>query len=284
MLKVGLPIALAIIMFGMGLGLTLADFTRVFKKPKAFIIGFLLQLVSLPILAYVLISLFSLQGAFAVGFMVLAACPGGVTSNLLTYIGKGDVALSVSLTAVISLLSFLTVPLITGFALVNFMGADAPDLPIAKTIIGILVITIIPLALGMLVRKFKPATADSLEKYFASISFIVFILVVIGALVENSENVIPYLMQAGIVSIVFNLLVMAVAIMLAGIMALPKEQRTAIALECGLQNGTLGLVVALTILGRPDIGMPIAAYSLIMLFIGFAYAMWARSASGTLKA
>jgi BASS family bile acid:Na+ symporter len=284
MLKVGLPIALAIIMFGMGLGLTLADFTRVFKKPKAFITGFLLQLVSLPILAYVLISLFSLQGAFAVGFMVLAACPGGVTSNLLTYIGKGDVALSVSLTAVISLLSFLTVPLITGFALVNFMGADAPDLPIAKTIIGILVITIIPLALGMLVRKFKPATADSLEKYFASISFIVFILVVIGALVENSENVIPYLMQAGIVSIVFNLLVMAVAIMLAGIMALPKEQRTAIALECGLQNGTLGLVVALTILGRPDIGMPIAAYSLIMLFIGFAYAMWARSGSGTLKA
>ena len=284
MLKVGLPIALAIIMFGMGLGLTLADFTRVFKKPKAFITGFLLQLVSLPILAYVLISLFSLQGAFAVGFMVLAACPGGVTSNLLTYIGKGDVALSVSLTAVISLLSFLTVPLITGFALVNFMGADAPDLPIAKTIIGILVITIIPLALGMLVRKFKPATADSLEKFFASISFIVFILVVIGALVENSENVIPYLMQAGIVSIVFNLLVMAVAIMLAGIMALPKEQRTAIALECGLQNGTLGLVVALTILGRPDIGMPIAAYSLIMLFIGFAYAMWARSGSGTLKA
>ncbi len=284
MLKVGLPIALAIIMFGMGLGLTLVDFTRVFKKPKAFITGFLLQLVSLPILAYVLISLFSLQGAFAVGFMVLAACPGGVTSNLLTYIGKGDVALSVSLTAVISLLSFLTVPLITGFALVNFMGADAPNLPIAKTIIGILVITIIPLALGMLVRKFKPATADGLEKYFASISFVVFILVVIGALVENSENVIPYLMQAGIVSIVFNLLVMAVAIMLAGIMALPKEQRTAIALECGLQNGTLGLVVALTILGRPDIGMPIAAYSLIMLFIGFAYAMWARSGSGTLKA
>lgn len=283
MLKIGLPIALAIIMFGMGLGLTLADFTRVFKKPKAFIIGFLLQLVSLPILAYVLISLFSLQGAFAVGFMVLAACPGGVTSNLLTYIGKGDVALSVSLTAVISLLSFLTVPLITGFALVNFMGADAPDLPIAKTIIGILVITIIPLALGMLVRKFKPATADNLEKYFASISFVVFILVVIGALVENSENVIPYLMQAGIISIVFNLLVMALAIILAGMMALPKEQRTAIALECGLQNGTLGLVVALTILGRPDIGIPIAAYSLIMLFIGFAYAMWARSGSGVLK-
>lgn len=283
MIKVGLPIALAIIMFGMGLGLTLADFTRVFKKPKAFLTGFLLQLVSLPIVAYVLISLFSLQGAFAVGFMVLAACPGGVTSNLLTYIGKGDVALSVSLTAVISLLSFLTVPFITSFALVTFMGADAPDLPIAKTIIGILFITIIPLVLGMLVRKFKPATADGLEKYFASISFVVFILVVIGALVENSENVIPYLTQAGIVSIVFNLVIMAIAIILAGIMALPKEQRTAIALECGLQNGTLGLVVALTILGRPDIGMPIAAYSLIMLFIGFAYAMWARSTNGAFK-
>ncbi len=284
MIKVGLPIALAIIMFGMGLGLTLSDFTRVFKKPKAFVLGFLLQLVSLPIIAFILISLFSLQGAFAVGFMVLAACPGGVTSNLLTYIGKGDVALSVSLTAVISLLSFITVPLITGFALVNFMGSDAPDLPIDKTIIRILVITIIPLAIGMLVRKFKPSLADNLEKYFAAISFIVFILVVIGALVENRENVVPYLMQAGIVSIVFNLVIMAVAVVLAGMMALPKDQRTAIALECGLQNGTLGLVVALTILGRPDIGIPIAAYSLIMLFIGFAYAIWARSGNGALKA
>lgn len=277
MLKVGLPIALAIIMFGMGLGLTLADFTRVFKKPKAFAIGFFLQIVSLPIIAYVLISLFSIQGAFAVGFMVLAACPGGVTSNLLTYIGKGDVALSVSLTSVISFLSFITVPLITSFALTHFMESNAPDLPIAKTIIGILVITIIPLSIGMLVRKFKPSVADRLEKYFASISFIVFILVVIGALAENSENVIPYLQQAGIISIVFNVVIMSVAVGIAGVLMLPRDQRTAIALECGLQNGTLGLVVALTILGRPDIGMPIAAYSLIMLFIGFGYALWARS-------
>jgi len=277
MIKVGLPIALAIIMFGMGLGLTHADFTRVFKKPKAFLAGFLLQIVSLPVIAFILISLFSLQGAFAVGFMILAACPGGVTSNLLTYIGRGDVALSVSLTAVISLLSFVTVSLITSFALTNYMGENAPDLPIAKTIIGILVITIVPLSIGMLVRKFKPALADNMEKYFAAISFIVFILVVIGAIAENSENVIPYLKQAGIVSIIFNLIIIAIAIGVAGLMMLPKDQRTAIALECGLQNGTLGLVVALTVLGRADISVPIAAYSLIMLFIGFAYAMWARS-------
>lgn len=284
MLKVGLPIALAIIMFGMGLGLTLADFTRVFKKPKAFLAGFGLQIFSLPIIAYVLIALFSLQGAFAVGFMILAACPGGVTSNLLTYIGKGDVALSVSLTAVISLLSFVTVPLITSFALSNFMGSDGPQLPIASTIIGILVITIVPLALGMLVRKIKPAMADKMEKLFTPISFIVFILVVIGALFQNSENVVPYLKQAGLIAVLFNIAIMGIAIGVAGVLMLPKDQRTAIALECGLQNGTLGLVVALTVLERPDIAIPIAAYSLIMLFIGFGYAMWARTKEATSNA
>jgi len=277
MLKVGLPIALAIIMFGMGLGLTLSDFTRVFKKPKAFLIGFLLQVVSLPIIAYILLSLFSVQAAFAVGFMILAACPGGVTSNLLTYIAKGDVALSVSLTCIVSLIGFITVPLITSFALSHYMGAAAPEFPIAKTIIGILVITIVPLSLGMLVRKLKANAADKMEKYFAPISFVVFILVVVGAILADKENVIPYIKQAGIISIVFNLIVMTFAIGIARMMMLPKDQRTSIALECGLQNGTLGLVVALTILERTDISIPIAVYSLLMLFIGFGYALWARS-------
>lgn len=277
MLKVGLPIALAIIMFGMGLGLTLSDFTRVFKKPKAFLTGFLLQVVSLPIIAYILLSLFSVQAAFAVGFMILAACPGGVTSNLLTYIAKGDVALSVSLTCIVSLIGFITVPLITSFALSHYMGAAAPEFPIAKTIIGILVITIVPLSLGMLVRKLKANAADKMEKYFAPISFVVFILVVVGAILADKENVIPYIKQAGIISIVFNLIVMTFAIGIARMMMLPKDQRTSIALECGLQNGTLGLVVALTILERTDISIPIAVYSLLMLFIGFGYALWARS-------
>ena len=174
MLQVGLPIALAIIMFGMGLGLTIADFTRVFSKPKAFVAGMGLQIVALPLIALAILQVIPLAAPFAVGLLILAACPGGVTSNILTYIGRGDVALSVSLTAIISLLGFITVPLITGFALTNYMGESAPELPIAKTVIGILVITTVPVALGMLVRKFSESAADRLETIFGPLSVIVF--------------------------------------------------------------------------------------------------------------
>jgi len=276
MLKIGLPIALAIIMFGMGLGLTLSDFTRVFSKPKAFLTGAFLQLISLPIIAFLLLSIFPVSAALAVGFMILAACPGGVTSNLLTYIGKGDVALSVSLTCVISLLGFITVPLITSFALDHFMGEAAPELPIAKTIIGILVITVVPLLIGMLVRKLSASMADKLEKVFGPISFIVFILVVIGALVADADNVIPYIQQSGLLVMILILVTMGVAAAAAAGMKLPYNQQTAITLECGLQNATLGIAVAITILDRVDISVPIAIYGLLMLFVAFAYAMWRR--------
>ena len=214
---------------------------------------------------------------FAVGLLILAACPGGVTSNILTYIGRGDVALSVSLTAIISLLGFITVPLITGFALTNYMGESAPELPIAKTVVGILVITTVPVALGMLVRKFSENAADRLETIFGPLSVIVFILVVLGALYVERANVVPYIQQTGVATILLNLATMAMAAFVAKMLLLPNEQRTAITLECGLQNSTLGLAVAITILGRTDISVPVAVYGLLMLFSGFAYAMWARS-------
>lgn len=276
MLKVGLPIALAIIMFGMGLGLTISDFTRVFAKPKAFLAGAFLQIISLPIIAFLLLSIFPVGPALAVGFMILAACPGGVTSNLLTYIGKGDVALSVSLTCIISLLGFITVPIITSFALDHFMGAAAPELPIATTIIGILVITVVPLSIGMLVRKLSASLADKLEKAFGPISFIVFVLVVIGALVADRDNVVPYIQQSGFLVMILLVVTMAVAAAVAAVLRLPYGQQTAITLECGLQNATLGIAVAITILDRVDISVPIAVYGLLMLFIAFAYAMWRR--------
>ncbi|MBO6815695.1 MAG: bile acid:sodium symporter family protein [Rhizobiaceae bacterium] len=276
MLKVGLPIALAIIMFGMGLGLTVKDFTRVFAKPKAFLAGTFLQIVSLPLLAFLVLSLFQLSGALAVGMMILAACPGGVTSNILTYISRGDVALSVSLTAIISLLGFVTVPLITGWSLNYHMGQGAPDLPIASTMIGILLITTIPVALGMLVRKLNAGLADRAERVFAPLSMIIFIAVVIGALFAERANIASYIQQVGFPAIVLNLVTMAVAFLTARFLLLPASQRSAITLECGLQNSTLGLAVALTILDRPDISIPIAVYGLLMLFTGFGFAMWTR--------
>lgn len=275
--EVGLPVALAIIMFGMGLGLTVSDFTRVFSRPKAFVVGTFLQIVSLPILAFLIISVFPMSAPFAVGMMILAACPGGVTSNILTYIGKGDVALSVSLTAVISVIGFITVPLITGWALANFMGAAAPELPIAKTMIGILLITTVPVILGMIVRKISADFADKAEKVFGPLSMFVFIAVVIGALIAERENVVTYIAETGVPAIVLNLVTMTVAIGVATILTIPQAQRTTIALECGLQNATLGITVAVTILGRTDISVPVAVYGLLMLFTGFGYAMWVRN-------
>ncbi len=277
MKEIGLPIALAIIMFGMGLGLTLADFKRVFSRPKAFLTGAVLQIVSLPVLAFLVISIFPLSAAFAVGFMILAACPGGVTSNILTYISKGDVALSVSLTAVISLLGFVTVPLITGWALGHYMGSDAPELPLANTIIGVFVITTVPVVLGMIVRGVSETFAGKAEQVFAPLSMIVFVAVVIGALLAERENVVTYIAQTGLPAIVLNIVVMGVAIAAAAAMALNDAEKNAIALECGLQNATLGLLVAVTILNRTDISIPIAVYGLLMLFIGLGYAVWVRS-------
>lgn len=279
MKEVGLPIALAIIMFGMGLGLTLADFTRVFSKPKAFVVGTFLQIVSLPLLTILIISIFPLSAPFAVGMMILAACPGGVTSNILTYIGKGDVALSVSLTAIVSVLGFLTVPLITGWALTNYMGASAPELPIAKTIVGVFVITTVPVVLGMLVRKLNASFADKAERIFSPLSMIVFIVVVVGALVAERENVVSYISQTGGPAIALNIVTMLVAGAVAVFMSVPRDQRTAITLECGLQNATLGIVVAVTMLDSVEISIPIAVYGLLMLFTGFAYAMWAKSSA-----
>jgi len=279
MLKVGLPIALAIIMFGMGLGLTMADFSRVFSKPKAFLTGAFLQIVSLPILAFLITLIFPLAAPFAVGMMILAACPGGVTSNILTYISKADVALSVSLTAIISLFGFITVPLITGWALTHFMGEAAPELPIAKTMIGILLITTVPVILGMIVRRISVSFAQKAEKIFSPLSVVLFIAVVIGALIQERANIIPYISQTGIPTIVLNLVTMGVAALVAAAIALPRDQRVAITLECGLQNSTLGLAVALTILDRSDISVPVAVYGLLMLFTGFGYAIWQKKKS-----
>ena len=277
MLKVGLPIALALIMFGMGLGLTVADFTRVFRKPKAFLVGAGMQVLALPIIAYCVLLIFPMQPALAAGLMILAACPGGVTSNVLTFIARGDVALSISLTAIISMFGFITVPLITSFALSHFMGEGAPELPIAQTMIGVLVITVVPVMLGMLVRKASINFADKAEKFFGPFSTVIFILVVLGAIFQDRENVVPYFQQTGLPVLILNIAMMFAAIMVGKILLLPVYQRTAISFECGLQNATLGLTIALTILDRSDVSIPIAVYGLLMLVTGFCYAMWVKS-------
>ncbi|PCI03999.1 MAG: bile acid:sodium symporter [Hyphomicrobiales bacterium] len=274
--KIGLPIALAITMLGMGLGLTLADFSVVFTKPKAFFTGAILQLIILPLIAFAVISAMPMAAPFAVGMMILAACPGGATSNILTYVGRGDVALSVSLTALISLVGFITIPLITAWALDAFMGDSAPDLPIGKTMLGVLVIVVIPIAIGMLVHQISPRLAAMAEKLVRPLSIIVFLFVVASIVYVERDNILDYFQQVGIQVIALNLLMMILAAMVANAMNLTGPQRTAITLECGLQNSTIGLTIALTILGNIQMSVPLAVYGLTMLVTGFIYAIFVK--------
>ena len=275
--KVGLPIALAITMLGMGLGLTLADFSSVFTKPKAFSTGVILQLLVLPLVAFAVISAMPMAAPFAVGMMILAACPGGATSNILTYIGRGDVALSVSLTALVSLVGFISIPLITAWALGAFMGAGAPDLPIGKTMLGVLVIVAIPIAIGMLVHKISPRLAAMAEQLVRPLSIIVFLVVVASIVYLERGNIVDYFLEVGIQVIALNLVMLLLAAMIANAMNLTGPQRTAITLECGLQNSTIGLTVALTILGNTQMSIPLAVYGLTMLITGFSYAIFVKS-------
>lgn len=273
--QVFLPLSLAVIMFSMGLTLTVSDFTRLAKQPRDFIVGAILQMTSLPLIALVLVHSFSVRPEIAVGFMLIAACPGGTTSTMLTHIGRGDVALSITLTTFTSLMSVVTLPLIVSWSLDKFMGAAAPPLPLARTIISIFLILVVPTALGMLVAKFAKRFTAWAEPKTRPLAMILFLLIVIGALVAERRNIIPYTVEAGPLMIALNLATMAVAFIAASLLASGPRQRTAITLECGLQNATLAIVIAVTMLNNIAISIPGAVYGLLMLPTGLAFALWA---------
>lgn len=270
--QVGLPLALALIMFAMGLGLRLADFGRIMKQPKDFAVGSILQMVSLPIIAFMVAKLLGLGPEMAVGLMLLAACPGGTTSNLLTHMGRGDVALSITLTAAISLASIVTLPLILGFSLDHFMGQAAPELPLVRTVLGLFAITTVPVALGMTVRRFAPAFADWAEPKSRPLVSGLFVLIVIGAVISERAHVADYFAQAGIAAITLNVITMLVAYGASRIATLGPRQRTAVTLECGLQNATLAIVIATSMLGSTALAVPGAIYGLLMFITGAGYA------------
>ena len=275
-----LPLALALIMFAMGLGLTGRDFARVFRQPKDFLAGAGLQLILLPAVAFILASVWPMAAILAVGLMILAACPGGTTSNLMTLIARGDVALSISLTAVISLLAVVTVPLIVGSSLTYFMGQDAPPLPVLETVLKITAIVVVPTGLGMLVRRLAPAFADWASGYTRLLSTAVFILVVIAGLIVSREDIVPFFAQAGLVALVFNLLMLSIAHSVASMLRLNGPQRIAVTIECGFQNATLGIVVGTALLGDVRFAIASAVYGLIMLFTGFGYALFVARRQG----
>jgi BASS family bile acid:Na+ symporter len=262
--EIFLPLALAFIMFSLGLGLTGADFKRVLVQPKDFLIGALGQVILLPVVALVIVSLWPLEPELSVGVMIIAAAPGGVTSNLLTRFADGDTALSVSLTAVISLLSILTVPAIVFFALDRFGGTEATDLSIASTALSMFAIVAVPVVIGVALRQFASGFAINFEPKGRVLSGILFAIVLAGAIYENRNNVLDYFAQAGLVTLCLNVVMMVLAFLGAMLVGIGRPQRIALSLECGLQNGTLAIAVVTTLGLASAYAIPAAIYSLIM--------------------
>ena len=267
------PIILALIMLGLGLGLKLEDFGRVLKTPKDFIVGFISQLIILPIVAYVLILIFRAPPEIAIGVMIIAAAPGGVTSNIMTKFADGDVALSISLTAVISLLSIITVPLII-FTSAGFLGITEISQNISMTGIALkmfLVVTV-PVILGMIIRKFAENFIDSKVGIFNKLNIVLFVIFFFAAFYEEEDNLVSFIMQAGLITLILNVSMWVIAYYIAKAFTSGIKQMRCIALECGLQNGTLAIFVSTQIFGTDILyAIPTAAYALIMYITGFIF-------------
>jgi len=272
------PIALALIMLGLGLGLTTQDFTRVLRNPKDFIVGFIAQLIILPIVAFLLIKILNTPTEIALGVMIIAAAPGGITSNVLTKFAKGDVALSVSLTAIVSIISIITVPLIV-FTSADILGVDlvSQDINLTGTALKMAGVVAVPVILGMIIRKFADNFISSKISFIDKITGFLFLIVFIAIWIEERENIFEYLSQAGLVVLILNVVMMLIAYNIAKIFASGTEQKKCIAIECGLQNGTLAVFVATQISNEIVYLIPTAAYALIMYITGFLFIYFLRN-------
>ena len=274
------PIALALIMLGLGLGLTVQDFTRVVKTPKDFLIGLTSQLIILPIVAFILIKFLGTSPEIALGVMIIAAAPGGITSNILTKFANGDVALSISLTAIISIISIITVPLIV-FNSANLLGISfaSEDINITGTALKMALVVAVPVLIGMIIRKFADNFISSRTSIINKITGFLFLIVFIAIWIEERENILNYLTQAGLVVLNLNIVMMAIAYFLAKKFATGIQQVKCISLECGLQNGTLAVFVATEISNEVVYMIPTAAYALIMYITGFLFIWFLKNST-----
>jgi len=266
------PIALALIMLGLGLGLSIKDFTRILRNPNDFIVGFICQLILLPVVAYMLILILKLPLEIALGLMIIAAAPGGVTSNVLTKFANGDVALSISLTAIMSLLSIISVPFIV-LTSANLMGITNISSDISMTAIALkmaLVVTV-PVILGMIIRGFTENFITSKINLINKITGLLFVIVFAAIWIEERNNIFNYLAQAGLAVLILNVVMMTLAYFIAKKFVSGMAQRKCISLECGLQNGTLAVFVATLMFNDVAYMVPTAAYALIMYITGFIF-------------
>jgi len=274
-----LPLALAFIMFALGLGLTGNDFLRVIRQPRNFFVGAFSQIILLPIIAFILVKIWPIAPELAIGVMIIAAAPGGVTSNLLTSFAKGDVALSVSLTAIISLLCVITIPFIVLTSVTLLTETNiTQDISLINMARDMFIIVTVPVILGMLFRRLASGISLKFEPIAKKISTLLFVLVLLGAIAAERENVVSYFAQAGLITLVLNVVMMIVAYFVAQSFASGTEQKKCITIECGLQNGTLAIFVATSIFGGGMYVIPAATYSLIMFATSLIFVYLVRKA------
>ena len=272
-----LPLALAFIMFTLGLGLTIADFVRVASQPKDFIVGLISQVILLPLVGFILLNIWPVAPEIALGVMIIAAAPGGVTSNILTSFAKGDVALSISLTAIISLLCVLTIPFIVVFSYGYFVGEGTTgEVSITKTAVSVFLIVTVPVIIGLMVRKYAENFAIRFEVIGQKISAVLFALVLLGAIVQERNNIVEFYAQAGGITLALNVIMLVLAWYIAKMFGSGAKQRIAISIECGLQNGTLAIAVATLLFGGGATVIPAAVYSLSMFGTALIFIWWLR--------
>jgi BASS family bile acid:Na+ symporter len=271
-----LAISLIIIMFGMGLSLVFDDFKRIFITPRAIVTGLVNQLVLLPAIGFLLVSVFPMSPEIAIGIIILVACPGGPTSNLIAHLAKGDLALSVSLTAISSFITLLSIPFIINLGLKIVLGQGTPiQLDVLQTIIQVLVIVIIPVLLGMLIRRARANFATKMEQPVRVASAIVFVLVLVGIILKEQDKLGSYFAQAGWVTLILNVLTMAMGLLSGKLLKLPFRQGVSIAIESGIQNGTLAITIATVLLLNTEYAIAPAVYSIIMFLTGGVFIFFA---------
>ncbi len=282
---VALPAALAVVMFGLGLSLTVDDFVRVTRRPRAAVVALGLQLLVLPALCFGLVVLAGLEPVLAVGMLLLAASPGGTTANLFSHLFRGDVALNVSLTAVNSLLAVVTLPLVTNLAFAVFdpPGAGELGLQFGKTV-QVFAIVLVPVALGMLVRRSSPAFADRMDEPVRILSAVVLALVIVGTVLAERENVVGYVREVGLVALAFCLLSLLIGFAVPRAVGVGHRQAVACSFEIGVHNSTLAIAVAITVLGSVELAVPAAVYGVLMFpvaaLVGWAVTRSARARAG----
>lgn len=275
-----LPLALGVIMLGLGLSLTLDDFRRVARYPRAVLIGLFLQTGVLPWAAFALALLFRLPPELAVGLMLLAASPGGATANIYSHLAHGDVALNITLTAINSLLCLLTLPIILNLSLEYFLGAGQYVPPPVQKIVEVASIIVLPVALGMTIRHFATTFAQRMEKPIRLLSVVVLVLLIGAAVAQSWALLVAWFAAVGLACLLFNLVSMGTGYLAPLAIRLPKKQAIAIAMEIGIHNGTLAIFIALNVLQNPAMSVPAAIYSLLMFFTAAVFAFWAARRAG----